>query len=117
MKSISIRLRVHIDDELAIGPGRIELLEHIERAGSLASAARAMHMSYRRAWLLMRSLNEALREPALESAKGGSSRRRRRADRHRQVAGAGLPEHRGRLPCPGQAAPRQVCAPGPPRLA
>ena len=71
MKSISIRLRVHIDGELAIGPGRIELLEHIERTGSLASAARAMHMSYRRAWLLMRSLNEALREPALESAKGG----------------------------------------------
>lgn len=71
MKSISIRLRVHIDAELAIGPGRIELLEHIGRTGSLASAARAMHMSYRRAWLLMRSLNEALREPALASAKGG----------------------------------------------
>ena len=71
MMSISIRLRIHIDDELAIGPGRIELLEHIERTGSLASAARAMHMSYRRAWLLMRSLNNALREPALESAKGG----------------------------------------------
>ena len=71
MKSISVRLRVHIDGELAIGPGRIELLEHIERTGSLASAARAMHMSYRRAWLLMRSLNAALRAPALESAKGG----------------------------------------------
>jgi molybdate transport system regulatory protein len=73
MKSISVRLRVHFDSTLAIGPGRIELLERIERTGSLTSAAREMSMSYRRAWLLMRSLNSALRKPALVSAKGGRS--------------------------------------------
>ena len=49
---------------LAIGPGRIELLEGVQRTGSLAQAARDMNMSYRRAWLLMQSLNSSLRSPA-----------------------------------------------------
>mgnify|MGYP001203866307 CR=1 FL=1 len=71
MKSISVRLRVYVDGTLIVGPGRIELLERIERTGSLASAAREMGMSYRRAWLLMHSLNDALRDPALISVKGG----------------------------------------------
>ncbi len=71
MKSISVQLRVSFDSTLAVGPGRIELLERIERTGSLAGAAREMSMSYRRAWLLMRSLNSALRKPALVSLKGG----------------------------------------------
>ena len=71
MKTISVRLRVYVGTELTLGPGRIELLERIERTGSLASAARAMDMSYRRAWLLMRSLNAALDTPALVSVKGG----------------------------------------------
>ena len=71
MKSISVRLRIYFNAELTVGPGRIELLERIERSGSLASAAREMGMSYRRAWLLMRSLNSGLRSPALVSVKGG----------------------------------------------
>ena len=71
MKSINVRLRIYVDAQLIVGPGRIELLERIERTGSLASAAREMDMSYRRAWLLMRSLNEALQQPALVSLKGG----------------------------------------------
>jgi molybdate transport system regulatory protein len=71
MKSISVRLRVYVDAELTLGPGRIELLERIEHSGSLAAAAREMGMSYRRAWLLMHSLNAGLRAPALVSVKGG----------------------------------------------
>jgi molybdate transport system regulatory protein len=71
MKPISVRLRVYVGPELAVGPGRIELLERIERTGSLASAAREMGMSYRRAWLLMHSLNAALVKPAFVAVKGG----------------------------------------------
>ena len=71
MKSISVRLQVYVDGELTVGPGRIELLERIEHSGSLAGAAREMGMSYRRAWLLMHSLNSGLRTPALLSVKGG----------------------------------------------
>jgi molybdate transport system regulatory protein len=71
MSSIEVRLRIHFGSKLAIGPGRIELLEGIRRTGSLAEAARGMRMSYRRAWLLMQSLNGSLRSPASIPARGG----------------------------------------------
>ena len=71
MTPISPRIRIYFGSDLAIGPGRIELLEGVQRTGSLAKAARDMDMSYRRAWLLMRSLNEALLQPATIAAKGG----------------------------------------------
>jgi molybdate transport system regulatory protein len=73
MTSIDVRLRIHFGSKLAIGPGRIELLERVRRTGSLAQAARGMQMSYRRAWLLMRSLNDSLRKPASVPARGGRS--------------------------------------------
>ena len=73
MTQISARLRIHFGAELAVGPGRIELLEGVQRTGSLAQAARAMQMSYRRAWLLMRSLNASLAAPATIAVKGGRS--------------------------------------------
>jgi len=71
MTSIEVRLRINFGSKLAIGPGRIELLEGVRRTGSLAEAARGMGMSYRRAWLLMQSLNDSLREPASIPARGG----------------------------------------------
>ena len=71
MKQISVRVRIYFAAERAIGPGRIELLEGVQRTGSLAQAARGMHMSYRRAWLLMRSLNESVANPVSVAAKGG----------------------------------------------
>ena len=71
MTPISVRIRIHFGKSLAIGPGRIELLEGVQRTGSLAQAARGMSMSYRRAWLLMQSLNDSLCSPASIAARGG----------------------------------------------
>ena len=71
MTIITARIRIYFGANLAIGPGRIELLEGVQRTGSLARAARDMGMSYRRAWLLMQSLNESLRSPASLAARGG----------------------------------------------
>ncbi|HLY30525.1 MAG TPA: hypothetical protein VKQ36_05830 [Ktedonobacterales bacterium] len=72
MQSITARIRIYFGDNLAIGPGRIELLEGVQRTGSLSQAARDMGMSYRRAWLLMQSLNAALRQPATLAKRGGT---------------------------------------------
>ena len=72
MTPITVRLRIYFDSELAIGPGRIELLEGVQRTGSLSQAARDMGMSYRRAWLLMESLNDSLRSPASLAVRGGT---------------------------------------------
>ncbi|GAA0509545.1 LysR family transcriptional regulator [Pigmentiphaga sp. GD03639] len=66
------RLRVYRDASIAIGPGKIALLEAILEAGSITAAAQQMGMSYRRAWLLVDELNRSLREPAVESAAGGA---------------------------------------------
>jgi molybdate transport system regulatory protein len=71
MNDINVRVRIYFGSDLAIGPGRIELLEGVQRTGSLARAARDMGMSYRRAWLLMKSLNTCLRAPASLAIRGG----------------------------------------------
>lgn len=66
------RLRISCGELLAIGPGRIDLLEAIIETGSITAAAKRLDMSYRRAWLLLDELNHALRKPAVDSAKGGA---------------------------------------------
>lgn len=65
------RLRVTAGEVIAVGPGKISLLEAIAHTGSLTAAAKSLDMSYRRAWLLLDELNRALKQPAVDSAKGG----------------------------------------------
>jgi len=66
---LSIRLDLTSGDR--IGPGKIALLEAIRETGSISAAARSLDMSYRRAWLLVEQLNDALQEPAVTAAPGG----------------------------------------------
>lgn len=67
------RLRIRVDFEPggSIGPGKIALLERIRETGSISAAARALDMSYRRAWLLIDDLNRIFREPVVSAAVGG----------------------------------------------
>lgn len=69
----TFRLRVRVADAIAVGPGKIDLLEAIDATGSLTTAARAIGMSYRRAWMLLDELNRSMREMAVETAAGGRS--------------------------------------------
>jgi molybdate transport system regulatory protein len=64
-------LRIDFDDERYIGHGRIELLELIGQYGSIAKAAKAMGMSYKRAWYLAESINSTFAEPVVERHHGG----------------------------------------------
>lgn len=54
-----------------IGPGKAELLERIDRCGSIAAAGREMGMSYKRAWTLIETLNGMFRSPLVERTRGG----------------------------------------------
>jgi molybdate transport system regulatory protein len=54
-----------------LGPGRAELLGHIDRHHSISAAAKQMNMSYRRAWSLVRAVNESAGEPLVEATTGG----------------------------------------------
>jgi molybdate transport system regulatory protein len=56
------------------GPGKAELLERIRETGSIAEAAKAMEMSYMRAWQLVKGMNKGWREPLVTTARGGSKR-------------------------------------------
>jgi molybdate transport system regulatory protein len=66
-----LTLRVMGAGSPAIGPGKAALVEHIAKSGSISSAARAMGMSYRRAWQLVEALNESFAEPVVVTAIGG----------------------------------------------
>ena len=66
-----LRLRINVGEVIAVGPGKIALLEAIAECGSISAAARRLEMSYRRAWLLVDELNRSLAKPATTTAQGG----------------------------------------------
>lgn len=66
-----LRIRIVFSDHEMIGPGKAELLERIDRCGSIAAAGREMGMSYKRAWELVGTLNAMFRAPLVESTRGG----------------------------------------------
>src|SRR5271155_3468971 len=55
-----------------IGPGKARLLQSIHDTGSISAAAREMGMSYKRAWVLLDSINQAFTEPVVTAAPGGA---------------------------------------------
>ncbi len=69
--AVRFRLRITSGDAIAVGPGKIALLEAVGSTGSITAAAKSLNMSYRRAWLLLEELNRSLARPAIDSAKGG----------------------------------------------
>jgi molybdate transport system regulatory protein len=69
----SLSLRIDLDPEGRIGPGKIQLLEHIREFGSISAAGRAMDMSYKRAWDLVDEINRVCRQPAVERQTGGKN--------------------------------------------
>ena len=66
-----LTLRILTRSRPAMGPGKAELLEHIEASGSISAAARAMQMSYRRAWQLVEAMNRDFVEPLVSTETGG----------------------------------------------
>jgi molybdate transport system regulatory protein len=69
--ALTVRFRVDFGKQCSVGLGKIELLEGIVRTGSLSQAAREMHMSYRRAWLLLEDMNTSFDHPVAQASVGG----------------------------------------------
>src|SRR5215510_3245884 len=69
-----VRLTVRIDFEgsESFGPGKAQLLELIDEHGSIRSAAAAMNMSYRHAWLLLQAVEDTFGAPVITTATGGA---------------------------------------------
>lgn len=70
---IQCRVRLKSGDDIALGPGKVQLLRAIGETGSISAAARSMNMSYRRAWMLVETMNRCFRTPLVTTATGGRS--------------------------------------------
>jgi molybdate transport system regulatory protein len=69
---VRLTIRVDFESGQALGPGKVRLLEQVEKMGSIRRAAAALKMSYRRAWLLIQATEETFGAPLVDAAAGGS---------------------------------------------
>ena len=68
-----LSIRIDLDSEMRIGPGKIELLEQIDRHGSISAAGRAMHMSYKHAWDLVEEMRQTFGRAVVAGQSGGKN--------------------------------------------
>ena len=69
---LQVRIRLNVGEDIALGPGKIKLLRLIDETGSISAAARSAGMSYRRAWLLVETMNACFVEPLVTTETGGT---------------------------------------------
>ena len=72
MATVRINIRLLTGDTIALGPGKADLLEAILATGSISAAGRRMGLSYRRAWAMVETMNQAFAPPLVETVKGGA---------------------------------------------
>src|SRR5215475_3249356 len=72
MDTTKLTLRVDLGSGRALGPGKVRLLEAIEKTGSISQAGRVLGMSYRRAWLLVDDMNNCFRDAVISAQPGGA---------------------------------------------
>jgi molybdate transport system regulatory protein len=63
--SLNIRLRMG-GGKIALGPGKVALLEALAETGSIGEAAKRMEMSYMRAWSMVKTM-----KPFVQASRGG----------------------------------------------
>ena len=69
---IQPRIRVMHGKEIAMGPGKADLLEEVARAGSIGEAAAELDMSYMRAWSLIKTMERCFKQPLVKVSRGGA---------------------------------------------
>lgn len=73
--TLKLKAQLYCGQDLAMGPGKADLLEAIAREGSISAAGRALGMSYRRTWLLVDSMNRCWESKLVETVAGGGEAR------------------------------------------
>ncbi len=69
---LKLKAQLLCGDEIALGPGKADLLAAIRDTGSISAAGRALGFSYRRTWLLVNAMNRCWRTPLVTTAHGGA---------------------------------------------
>lgn len=73
-KNLRLRFRMFCGEDIALGPGKVQILRLVRDTGSIRQTSVQMKMSYMRAWGLIRTMNNCFNQPLVESARGGSQR-------------------------------------------
>ncbi|MFI7883763.1 winged helix-turn-helix domain-containing protein, partial [Acinetobacter baumannii] len=66
-QNLKLQIRILLEQNIAFGPGKADLLEAIARTGSISQAAKSMNMSYRRAWQLVDTMNQCFETALVET--------------------------------------------------
>jgi molybdate transport system regulatory protein len=107
-RALKIKIQIFCGEEIAMGPGKADLLDAIRAHGSISAAGRAMGMSYRRAWLLVDAMNRCWRDRLVDTTPGGGR------ERGAQVTPAGeaiLSAYRAMQAAAGDSAARHMTGP------
>lgn len=67
---LKLKLQIMCGKEIAMGPGKADLLDAIAAHRSISAAGRALGMSYRRTWLLVDAMNRCWQEPLVATTPG-----------------------------------------------
>jgi len=73
MTKLRAKVWLEKDGVPVLGGGRAELLETIDKEGSIHRAAGKLGMSYRHAWGIIQKINRAWGEGVVRSTRGGRS--------------------------------------------
>lgn len=65
-----LKIQIMCGDEIAMGPGKADLLDAIAAHRSISAGGRALGMSYRRTWLLVDAMNRCWQGPLVATVPG-----------------------------------------------
>jgi len=67
---LKLKIQIMCGEEIAMGPGKADLLGAIAAHRSISAAGRALGMSYRRTWLLVDAMNRCWQGPLVATVPG-----------------------------------------------
>lgn len=70
--ALKVKIQIYCGDEIAMGPGKADLLDAIASEGSISAAGRKLKMSYRRCWLLVDVMNRCWASPVVATSTEGA---------------------------------------------
>ncbi|WP_150291920.1 winged helix-turn-helix domain-containing protein [Sphingobium estronivorans] len=70
--ALKIKIQLYCGEEIAMGPGKADLLDAIASEGSISAAGRKLKMSYRRCWMLVDVLNRCWTQPVVTTSTEGA---------------------------------------------
>ena len=71
LPNFKVKIQLVLNDSIALGPGKADLLEAIQEKGSISAAAVHMGMSYKRAWDLVNTMNKSFKQTVVATSVGG----------------------------------------------